>query len=248
MKLFEKNEITFAVILIVVYVIGVSMMQRVSEAIGIGFLAEMLFCIALCAVLLIFICKNGLTQYLGLKAPAVSAGKMLLYLPLLLLGGIGLCFGIGAEFSITESVTRTVMMLCVGFLEEVIFRGFLFRGIAKQNLTRGVVISSLTFAIGHFVNLLNGSDILENTLQVLFAAAVGFLLVFIFMRTESILPCILFHGFNNCMTAFATGALLKDRLGDSAADLLIVSVQMVIAGAYLLYITKLPKRSLPEKA
>ena len=33
MKLFEKNEITFAVILIVIYVVGISMMQRFSEAI-----------------------------------------------------------------------------------------------------------------------------------------------------------------------------------------------------------------------
>jgi hypothetical protein len=110
------------------------------------------------------------------------------------------------------------------------------------------VISSLTFALGHFVNLLNGSDILENSIQVIYAAAVGFLLVFIFMRTESILPCILFHGFNNCMTAFTTGVLLTDRLGETAADLLIVSVQLVIAAAYLLYLTKLPKRALPERA
>lgn len=247
MKLFDKNETAFAVILIVIYVVGVSIMQRVSDAVGIQFLAEMIFCIALSAALLIFIRKNGLAQYLGLKAPAVSAGKMLLYIPLLLLGGISICFGIGAEFGVTESVTRTVMMLCVGFLEEVIFRGFLFRSIAKQNLTRGVVISSLTFALGHFVNLLNGSDILENSIQVIYAAAVGFMLVFIFMRTESILPCILFHGFNNCMTAFTTGALLKDRLGETAADLLIVSVQLVIAAAYLLYLTKLPKRAMPER-
>ena len=248
MKLFEKNEITFAVILIVIYVVGVSMMQRISEAAGIGFLAEMIFCIVLTAALLIFICKNKLTQYLGLKAPAVSAGKMLFYLPLLLLGGIGLCFGIGAEFGVTESVTRTVMMLCVGFLEEVIFRGFLFRGIAKQNLTRGVVISSLTFALGHLVNLLNGSALLENTAQVIYAVPVGFLLVFIFMRTESIIPCIIFHSFNNCMTAFSTGQLLIDRIGESAAHILLLSVQLVIAAAYLLYTAKLPKRRLPEKA
>ena len=85
MKLFDKNETAFAVILIVIYVVGVSIMQRVSDAVGIQFLAEMIFCIALSAALLIFIRKNGLAQYLGLKAPAVSAGKMLLYIPLLLL-------------------------------------------------------------------------------------------------------------------------------------------------------------------
>ncbi len=71
-----------------------------------------------------------------------------------------------------------MMMIFVGFLEEIIFRGFLFRGIAKDNLKEAVIISSVTFGIGHIVNLLNGYDILKNSIQIVFAVAVGFMLVF----------------------------------------------------------------------
>ena len=35
-----------------------------------------------------------------------------------------------------------MMMIFVGFLEEIIFRGFLFRGIAKDNLKEAVIISN----------------------------------------------------------------------------------------------------------
>ena len=42
-KLFDKSEVTFAIVLIVVYVVGSSLMQRVSAMIGIQFLAEAVF-------------------------------------------------------------------------------------------------------------------------------------------------------------------------------------------------------------
>lgn len=247
MKLFQKNEIAFAVVLIVIYVVGSSAMQRVSAAVGIELLAEMIFNAAMSAALLLFIRKNRFAEYLGLRKSEVSAARMLFYIPLILIASAAAFFGMGMEYSPAVSVLRSVMMICVGFLEEVIFRGFLFRGIAKENLTRAVVISSLTFAIGHFVNLLNGSDLIGNTEQVIYAIAVGFLMVFIFMRTSSLLACIAFHALNNCMTAFATGKRLIDRFGETKATLIFFGIQLVIAGAYLLYISKLPKRALPER-
>ena len=248
MKLFEKHEVTFAVILIVIYVVGSSVMQRVSEAVGVQFLAETLFCIVLTAVLLVFIRKNGLSAYLGLQKPDCPASGMLFYLPLFLIPGVTLCFGVGLEYGIVPTILHTLMMCCVGFLEEVIFRGFLFRSIAKQSLTRGIAIGSLTFAIGHFVNLLNGSSFVQNLQQVIYAAAVGFLLTFLFLRTGSILPCIAFHALNNCLTAFATGSLLIDRLGEQNAVLLMIGVRLAIAAAYLVYVIKRPRHELPAKS
>lgn len=245
MKLFQKNEVTFAVLLIVIYVFAASAAQRISETIGIEFLAETVCMIAMTAVLLLFIRKNGLSNYLGLKKPEVSSGRMLFYIPLALTASVAAFFGMGTEYSPLVSVLRFIMMCCVGFLEEVIFRGFLFRGIAKENLTRAVIISSLTFGIGHFVNILNGSDLFENSVQVVYAAAVAFLLVLIFLRTSSILPCIAFHAFNNCLTAFTTGDILTGRLGERNSALLVVGIKILIAGAYLLYVSRLPKRDLP---
>ena len=94
-------------------------------------------------------------------------------------------------------------MLGVGFLEEVIFRGLLFTAIAKDNIKSAAVISSVTFGIGHIVDLINGSgmDLVENLCQIVFAVAVGFLLVTIFYRGGSLLPCILVHAAINTLSA-----------------------------------------------
>lgn len=248
MKLFEKNQVTFAIVLIVVYVVGVSAMQRISEKIGIESLAEMVFCIILSGLLLFFIRRNSLGNYLGLRNPEVSTGKMLLYIPLLIIGGISLFFGIGTELSLQSAVFRIIMMICVGFLEEVIFRGFLFRGIAMENLKRGVIIASVTFGMGHIVNLLNGQNVFNTVCQIIFAVTVGFLLTFIFLRTGSIVPCIIFHGFNNCVADFATGEALVSKLGESTAMIVMLALRLCIAAAYLFYISRLPARELPGRS
>ena len=59
----------------------------------------------------------------------------------------------GAAFNatLTETVCYIICMLCVGFVEEVIFRGLLFRAMAEDNRNTAVVISSLTFGLGHLL-------------------------------------------------------------------------------------------------
>ena len=62
-------------------------------------------------------------------------------------------------------------MLCVGFSEEAISTA-----IAKDNIKSAVIISSVTFGIGHIINLFNGSgmDLVNNLCRIVFAVAVGF--------------------------------------------------------------------------
>ena len=71
---------------------------------------------------------------------------------------------------------------------------------------------------------------------------VGFMLVMIFLRTGSIIPCIAFHAFNNCMTAFTSGERLIGKVGEQKAQLIILAVNLIIAAAFTFYVTKLPKR------
>ncbi|MBQ5562407.1 MAG: CPBP family intramembrane metalloprotease [Clostridia bacterium] len=130
------------------------------------------------------------------------------------------------------------MMFGVGFLEEIIFRGFLFRGMAKDGLKSAVIVSAVTFGIGHIVNLLNGYDITKNIIQIVFAVAVGFLLVMIFVRTGSLIACIVFHALNNSCTGFASCDLLKNAVGENNAEWVLLGVCLVITALYFLYIWK----------
>ena len=243
-KIFDKSEVTFAIVLIVVYVVGSSLMQRVSAMIGIQFLAEAVFNLILSAILLVFILKNKLTEHLGLCGSEVKSSKMLFYIPLFLVAFSGVLSGFAPQFDTVPLIARTFMMLFVGFLEEIIFRGFLFRGMAKDGLKSAVIVSALTFGIGHIVNLLNGYDITKSITQIVFAVAVGFLLVMIFIRTGSLIACIAFHSLNNICTGFSSGELLKNAVGEQYFELVLIAIDLVIILAYLVYIWKFaPKKN-----
>ena len=139
-----------------------------------------------------------------------------------------------------ETVCRIVCMLCVGFLEELIFRGFLFTAIARNNIKSAVVISSVTFGVGHVINLINGSgmDPVSNLCQIVFAVAVGFLLVTIFSRGGSLLPCMIVYAAINTLGTFSNTAWLTE-----GKRLFHLFVLMVITVGYTLILTRtLPKR------
>ena len=156
-------------------------------------------------------------------------------MPLAILASGNLWNGAALNYPPADTVCRVVCMLCVGFLEEVIFRGLLFTAIAKDNIKSAVVISSVTFGIGHIINLFNGSgmELVNNLCQIVFAIAVGFLLVTIFYRGGSLLPCILVHSAINTLSTFAndTGLTVERHL-------LHIAVLIAITAAYTLILTK----------
>ncbi len=102
-------------------------------------------------------------------------------------------------------------MLCVGFLEETIFRGLPFTAIAKDNIKSAVIISSVTFGIGHIINLFNGSgmDLVNNLCRIVFAVAVP--AGHVFYRGGSLLPCILVQSAINTFGIFANDTNLTTK-------------------------------------
>ena len=161
-------------------------------------------------------------------------------MPLAILASGNLWNGAAVNYSPAETACRIACMLCVGFLEEVIFRGFLFKTIARDNIKSAVIISSVTFGIGHIINLFNGSGMnLVNTLcQIVFAVAVGFLLVTAFYRGGSLIPCILVHSAINMLGTFANDAGLAVQM-----QLLHIAALILITAAYTLILM----RTLPEQ-
>lgn len=238
-KLYEKNELTFAIIWIVVYCVLQSLANPLNKAIEVAYAASTVFSVLQTIALLIFILKNKLQKRYGLCKSPVPACRFLYYVPLLVLASGNLWNGFALNYSPTETVCRVVCMLCVGFLEEVIFRGLLFKAIAKDNIKSAVIISSVTFGIGHIINLFNGSgmDLVNNLCQIVFAVAVGFLLVTIFYRGGSLFPCIIVHSTINTLGTFANDSGLTAEL-----RLLQLAVLIVITVAYTLILTRtLPK-------
>ena len=175
-KLYEKNELTFAIVWIVVYCVLQSLANPLNKAIGVAYAASAAFCVLQTVVLFAFIRKNHLQKRYGLCKSPVPACQFLYYVPLIILASGNLWNGFALNYTPVETVCRIICMLCVGFLEEVIFRGLLFESITKDNIKSAVIISSMTFGIGHIINLLDhfpktGERVSDNFAEYIVLAA-----------------------------------------------------------------------------
>lgn len=232
-KLYEKSQIVFSVAWIIAYVVLASTGDNISAEIGISKIVTLPILIALSVILYFFVRKNGLTEKYGLCKPQLPAAKMLFYIPLLVLLTANLWYGVAMNQSPLETLLYVLSMFCVGFLEEVIFRGLLFQAMAKDGVKSAIIVSSITFGIGHIVNLINGSgaELLPNLLQVMYAVAIGFAFVMIYCKTKSLVPCIIVHGVFNGLSVFANEAVMTPQRQIISGVLL-----AVIAGGYALYL------------
>ncbi len=232
-KLYDKSEIWFAVVWIISYVVLASVGDNISTDIGIVKIVTLPVLIALSAVLFFFVKKNGLTEKYGLCKPQISSSKMLYYFPLVVLLTANLWYGVVLNVSPLETLLYIFSMFCVGFLEEMIFRGFLFKAMAKNNEKTAIIVSSITFGVGHIVNLVNGSgaEILSNLIQVIYAVAIGFAFVMVYYKTKSLMPCIITHSIINSLSVFVNEAVMTPQR-EIITGLLIA----FIAGGYALYL------------
>ena len=231
--MYKKSEIWFAVTWIIAYVVLASTGDNISADIGILKIVTLPILIILSVMLFLFVKRNGLSKKYGLCKSEIPASKMLYYIPLLILLTANLWYGVAMNVSPLETVLYILSMLCVGFLEEMIFRGFLFNAMAKNGVKSAIIVSSVTFGIGHMVNLFNGSgaELLPNLLQVIYAVAIGFTFVMIFYKTKSLIPCILTHSIFNSLSSFSNDAAMT--LQKQIVSGIIITI---IAGGYALYI------------
>lgn len=235
-RLYERSHIWFAVGWIIAYVMLVSWADSVSLSLGVQKSVTFPALVAFAAVLGAWALRPGNRERYGLVAPTASAQSMLWYLPLALLVLAKLAFNAAEPFSALERVCFAGSMLCVGFLEELIFRGLLYRAMDEEGHTKAVVVSSLTFGIGHIVNLFNasGQELLETIAQIAFAVAVGFMLVMVLERSGSLWPPILFHGiYDACSVLEAEVAPAAALIPGQMTDAAFLVVAFALCAGYL---------------
>ncbi|MGL4654909.1 MAG: lysostaphin resistance A-like protein [Sarcina sp.] len=238
-SLYKKSETWFAVLFIIIYVVGFSIADNISRSVGIEKSITVLFGVILFAVIFFFIKKNKLFEYYGLCKSSLPAKKVLYYFPLIIIISINLWFGVKMNFTPVETVLYIITMLLVGILEEIIFRGFLFKGLCKDNVRTAIIVSSLTFGFGHIINLFNGSgaSLLSNICQISYAIAIGFLFVILFQRGKSLWPCIITHGIFNSLSIISN----KEIAGNYIIPISIVIIFICLG--YSLYLIKITSKS-----
>ncbi|MBQ8196085.1 MAG: hypothetical protein IJZ47_12085 [Oscillospiraceae bacterium] len=81
-KFYEKSEIWFAVMWIIIHVVGVSVADGISESIGMPSLITLIFSVAMAAVLIVFMKKNDFMEQYGLCKFSGSYKAFLFFVPL----------------------------------------------------------------------------------------------------------------------------------------------------------------------
>lgn len=202
-RLYKKNEVKFSLVWIIAYVVLLSVADNLSGSLGFEKIITAPVCIVFVLFIIGFMKKYNLSERYGLCSFKGSQKNYLYFIPLGFITSVNLWNGVAINISAFEIVLFIISMLCVGFIEEIIFRGFLFQAMSRDNIKSAVFVSSITFGMGHIVNLLNGRDLIPTLLQTCYAAAIGFLFTIIFYKGKSLWPCIIAHGILNSLAIFA---------------------------------------------
>ena len=225
-ELFKKKECLFVIILIVIYVVLNSYsINTYGNTSYITTIINTLISISL--IVLIKILDR--TKYYGLTK-VKDKKKYLYFIPLLVIGTVNLWNGFKIDNTSTEILFYIITMINVGFIEEVIFRGFLFKMIEKENIKKGIIISSLTFGIGHIVSLLNGASLIPTLFQICYAVSIGYLFVTILIKSKSLIPQIITHMLINSLAIFNNQSELSTYI--------IPVILIVVSLSYSMYINR----------
>ncbi len=236
-RLYQKSELNFSLLWIGLYVLLYSLADAASEALGLAKVITAPTGLAMSAFLLCWLRRHDLTAKYGLIRFQGQPRRYLYFLPLIVLLTVNLWNGASLTLSPVETALYILSMLTVGFLEEVIFRGLLLKALCTdaRHERQAILIASLTFGFGHLVNLLNGASLGPTLLQLLYASAVGFLFTVMFLRSGSLMPCIIAHGLFNSLSAFS-------RKPSMLFQTMTALLMTLISAGYALWLWHLPRK------
>lgn len=223
-----------------IYVIAVNIGDWLSEIVGEPNSVTSAVLVLLSLWLVVDLRRRGWLQYYGVRALRRRHFRSVLpYIPLLLIALMQYTKGFRDDLDLTTVLLIVALMICVGFLEELIFRGMLFRGIQRTStLTRAIVISGVTFGIGHVVNLARGMTLLEQSIQIGFGIVLGIVLALLFAVTGTIVPLIVFHALLNI-----SGNLI---VADPEAELVMLATTTLVCVGYAVYLVAVLRRRGPS--
>ena len=226
-KLYDKNELWFALLFIFLYCVTTI---PVRGELGDGSIWMLVATLVVTILTVIFIKRYKLEDKYGLNRLPKNIKRYLYFIPLIILATCNFWGGFKAQHEGLSLLYALLSMILIGWIEEIIFRGFLFKAIEKRKgLKVAIIISSVTFGIGHILNLVSQPSF-ETFLQVIYAIAFGFMFVYVFLKTKSLWPCIILHSVIDF-----TAMLQGDHMNTIAATIFII----VICTLYTLYLRKL---------
>ena len=228
-KFQEKHEVLFAVLWIVLYCV---VMGSLKGAFGYGSVWPTLGLAAIAAGITVFVKVNHLEDKYGLAHWPKNMKQLLWLIPLWVLATGNLWDGISLSYHGAAMLWAVLSMMLVGYVEEMLFRGFLFRGmLSGEKAVVAVVVSARTFGMGHIINLFTGQGGFETLMQVIFAVALGFLFTMVAFKGGSLIPCIIAHAMIDVFALFGADT--------ETGDWFSFGTTVVVSIVYCLYLRHL---------
>ncbi len=209
-KFYEKNEVLFAVIWILAYCF---IMAPIKGGPGYSSIRMLLALLAFTAGITAFVKANHLEEKYGLTGWPKDMKRYQFFIPMWILAAGNLWDGIAPSYHGVQLLTAVLSMALVGYVEEMIFRGFLFKGmLSEEKPAAAVIVSSLTFGMGHIINLFTGQAGFETVFQIIFAVSWGFIFTMVFWKSGSLIPCIIAHAMIDVFSLLGADNLLVDQI------------------------------------
>ncbi|MDO4594395.1 MAG: type II CAAX endopeptidase family protein [Tissierellia bacterium] len=246
-----NKAIVFSILVTIFSTLSLSLSRHLINKIQLGMLNDLIIFVV---PLIIFICI-----YIKLKSEKSFIGdvkkSIIMSLPLIAVQAVflfNIYLGIKNRSSISLKVLILIILvnLCVGFFEEIVYRGIIFSILLKKFRTKAAIfISSLFFGLAHFSNLVNNPKLINSTIsQVIYAFMIGVFLCSIYINTKSLLGCCLIHFLVDFMSILlmnfypATADVTADKtLIESIISIVIVLPSFIFG---LLYIKKYRKKNI----
>ena len=184
------------------------------------------------AGIIVFVKTNHLEGKYGLAGWPKDMKKYLFFIPMWILATGNIWDGFAPSYQGAELVIAALSMILVGFVEEMIFRGFLFKAMMEGDKTVvAIIVSAVTFGVGHIVNLFTGQAGFETVMQIIFAISWGFILTMVCYKGGSIIPCIIAHSLIDVLSLFGAD--------NELIDWIYIGTTIVGAIAYCLYLSRI---------
>lgn len=180
----------------------------------------------------LFLGKEKLTLYsINGSLACVGFGSIGLLFTLLITSFFGL-FNLKAtmpDLSIPSNLSLTiisVIYICLigPIFEEIIFRGFILKATKPLGTGFAIVFSAILFGVFH-----------SNLLQLFPATLMGVLLAYITIKTNSIIPSIIAHIFNNSFRYLeeyiVTSGIISDKFSNTLA--IVITILTILIAVFL---------------
>ena len=232
-QMYEKKEILFAVIWIVLYCV---ILGTIRGNFGDDSLAMLIALLVFTAGIAVFVKANHLEEKYGLAGWPKNTKRYLFFIPMWVLATGNIWDGFSPSYQGVALVFALISMILVGCVEEMIFRGFLFKAMLSEDKTIvAITVSALTFGIGHIVNLFTGQAGFETVMQIIFAISWGFILTMVCYKSGSIIPCIIAHSMIDALSLFGAD--------NELIDWIYIGATIVTAIVYCIYLGRQPARA-----